>query len=259
MDPNEPRSKSPSLLDADSHGASPSAATDRILSGRDGSTSPPSNTHKPRRWLWPSALLLVGCAAVLLLVLSGAFDDPGSTASSRMTTHVEDNAESMAPADLPLDATASADAQYGDGAFNAAVILPESPESADAQAMLAPAPAARASKDSMALSDVFTPAAERKHTPPAHRVVRRPLSNDDSDVTLLTALIQHVEVGGTVVHKPKKARHVRKPVPVPSTIEARMQTCPAANTEAGLRCRQKLCAGHAGEAAACPAAASDAS
>lgn len=196
----------------------------------------------------------MGCAAVLLLVLSGAFDDSGSTATSRMTTHVEDDAAS------PLNATAGPDAQYGDGELNAAVILPESLESADAQAMTAPAPAASASKDSMALSDVFTPASERPHVPAARRAVKRASSNDDSDVTLLTALIQHVEVGGTVVRrKPRKAHHVVKPAPVPETIEARMQKCPAANTEAGLRCRQKLCAGHAGEAAACPAATSNAS
>lgn len=254
MDPTESRSRSPSLLDAGEHGAAP----ERILSGMEGTASKPSIANKPHRWLWPSALLLVGCAAALLLVLGGAFDDTGSTTSSRMATHVA--TESVAPVASPSVATASPEARYGDAAPNAAVILPESPESINAQIVAAPAAAASASKDSLVLSDVFTPASERQRASPVRRVVTRTRVNDDSDVTLLTALIQHVEVGGPVSkRKLKKAGHVIKPTATADSIEARMQTCPAANTEAGLLCRQKLCAGHSGQAAACPAAASDAS
>lgn len=259
MDPNDARSRSPSLLDATSHGASSSAAPDRILSGIEASAGQRSHTVKSRRWLWPSVLLLLGCAAVLLLLLGGAFDDSGSISSSRMMSQAVSAPVVPAPSPVvPLpNVSATADDQ-GVGR-NAAVILPEPEQSIDANARATSAPASSSSSDSAMLSEVFTPTAERQRARPVRRAVERVGTNNDSDVTLLTALIQHVEVSGPVSHhKSKRKRSFTKAAAASDdSIEARMQACPAANTEAGLRCRQKLCDGHSG-ASACPAASSDA-
>jgi hypothetical protein len=118
--------------------------------------------------------------------------------------------------------------------------------------------AASTSKDAVALGEIFTPVSERKRAVPPRRVVRRASPPGDSDVALLTALIQHVEVGSPSARKSlEHIRHVQKPADSVDGIEARMQACPAANPEAGLRCRQKLCAGHSGQTAVCPASTSD--
>ncbi|MGH8274407.1 MAG: hypothetical protein ACRES9_09200 [Gammaproteobacteria bacterium] len=53
--------------------------------------------------------------------------------------------------------------------------------------------------------------------------------------------------------KLERIRSERKPAQFVDSVEVRMQACPAANTVAGLRCRKKVCQGHAGQAAACPA------
>lgn len=270
MDPKEPRSRSPSLLDADAHEAPSAAPQGRILSGLQSDAPPPSVTNRPRRWLWPSVWLLLGCAAVLLLVLGGAFDGTGSTPATRVAAHDPvEPAGSHAPASItPGDVSSESAAptptgQGGDAgaeaAPHAAVILPETSDSAEvATAAPAPAASASASKDAVALSEIFTPASERKHAAAPRRVVRRASTSGDSDVALLTALIQHVEVGSPASRKTlERIRHVQKPADSLDGIEARMQACPAANTEAGLRCRQKLCAGHSGQTAACPASTSD--
>jgi hypothetical protein len=139
-----------------------------------------------------------------------------------------------------------------EAASNAAVILPAQPDSVSPAAVPVPA---NASKDAMALSEIFTPASERKHVVSSLRVKPRARDVDDSDVALLTALIRHVEVGDPSSRKLlEHIRHAKKPSDTADTIEARMQACPAANTEAGLHCRQRLCAGHSGQSTACPAA-----
>ena len=150
------------------------------------------------------------------------------------------------------------DQAVADASLHAAVILPGQPGTAAATAATGPVPAASASKDAVALSEIFTPASERRHAAPPRRVARRTGTTGDSDVTLLTALIQHVEVGSPASRKAlERIRHVQKPADAMDGIETRMQACPAANTEAGVRCRQKLCAGHSGQTAACPASTSD--
>lgn len=207
---------------------------------------------------------------MLLLVLGGAFDGTDSASATRVATqgHAGSAAsrESAPIASGERGAGAAALASAGQGGDvvadtspGAAVILPGSSDSADSATTAAPAPAASASKDAVALSEIFTPASERKHAVPPRRVVRRAsAATGDSDVALLTALIRHVEVGSPASRKAlEHIRHVQKPADTVDGIEARMQACPAANTEAGLRCRQKLCAGHSGQAAACPASTSD--
>ena len=207
---------------------------------------------------------------MLLLVLGGAFDGTDSTPAVRVAAqgHAEPEASrgaaSITSGDmLPGAATPSAadpGSEIVAGASpGAAVILPGQSGVADSATTAAPAPAASASKDAVALSEIFTPASERKHAAPPRRAVRRAsATTGDSDVALLTALIQHVEVGSPSSRKAlEHIRRVQKPADVMDGIEARMQACPAANTEAGLRCRQKLCAGHSGQTAACPASTSD--
>lgn len=257
MDPKEPRSRSPSLLDAGAHEASSAAPPNRILSGLQKDAPPSSVTNRPRRWLWPSVLVVVGCAAVLLLVLGGAFDGTDSAPATRMVGH--GRAVPVASREATSNESGSVSASHGgdavtDASPDVAVILPGSSDSTGPVAVAAPAPATSASRDAVALSEIFTPASERKHVLPPRRVVRRASTTGDSDVALLTALIQHVEVGSPSSRRAlERIRHVQKPADSADGIEVRMQACPAANTEAGLRCRQKLCAGHSGQTAACPA------
>ena len=195
---------------------------------------------------------------MLLLVLGGAFDGTGAHVATRGRAG---SAATIASGDAPAGTATPAPAGPGgeavaDASPSAAVILPGPPDVAASAAT--PAPAASASKDAVALSEIFTPASERKHAAPPRRVVRRAGAAGDSDVTLLTALIQHVEVGSPASRKAlEQIRRAQKPADAADGIETRMQACPAANTEAGVRCRQKLCAGHSGQTAACPASTSD--
>jgi hypothetical protein len=195
-----------------------------------------------------------------LLVFGGAFDDsahaPGArVAASQGGPHVE--ATDLAGSAVVADAAP----EHGDSVAtqatpDAAVILPGSVAPADTGSA-APVAAASANSDAVALGEMFTPAAERKRVAPVRRSVKRAQPAGDSDVALLTALIQHVEVGTPASRKAlERIPRARKPVDALDDIEARMQACPAANTEAGLRCRQKLCAGHSGQTSACPASTS---
>jgi hypothetical protein len=257
LDPKEPRSRSPSLLDADAHEAPEPSSSERILSGLQGNAPRPVRSGRPRRWLWPSVLLLVGLAAVLMLVFGGAFDDPGTAAPMHATAPADTvPADEGAAQDSPMtspEGQGSDDA--ADAAQGVAVILPGEAAPAVAATAAAPALASSSSKDAVALSEIFTPPSERKRVAARRPVARRAGNSGDSDVALLTALIQHVEVGDSAARKRlERIPHVQKPADPADSIEAHMQACPAANTEAGLRCRQRLCAGHSGESTACPAA-----
>jgi hypothetical protein len=214
-----------------------------MLSGLKEPAPPPASRR--RRWLWPVSLVLVAAVALLSLGLGGVFDGAGPKMAARAPAMGDGSAEN--------DAARAA----ANPAPRTAVILPESPEAAVAAS--APAPSASVGKDAAALSAVFSPLAQPRKpaAAPRPRARRAGRAGGDSDVTLLTALIQHVEVESPAARKAARAAHHAEPrtdLPVDS-IEARMQACPAANTEAGLRCRQRICAGHAGETAACPAAA----
>jgi hypothetical protein len=261
LDPKEPRSRSPSLLDGDVSEAVSPAPSGRILSGIGGDTPPAPVTHRPRRWLWPSLIILLCGAAACLLVFGGAFDDSAQAPDTRMAASRD---ASHARAADPVGSAVAADVspEQGDSlamqaAPDAAVILPGSAAPADTGSAVAPAAATSANSDAVALGEMFAPAAERKRVTTPRRSVKRPPPTGDSDVALLTALIQHVEVGTPTSRKAlERIPHVRKPVGALDDIEARMQACPAANTEAGLRCRKKLCAGHSGQTSACPASTS---
>lgn len=243
MDPKEQRPRSPSLLAGEGDGALPAASQERMLAGLKEPATPPA--PRRRRWLWPVSLVLAVAVALLLLDLGGAFDGAGSkvaTRASGMGSGAADNSDAV-----PVAANV---------ASHTAVILSDSPEAAVAAS--APAPTASVGKDAAALSAVFAPPVEPRKpgVAPRPRVRHAGRDTGDSDVTLLTALIQHVEVESPTARKAARAaRHEAPRTDQPlDSIEARMQACPAANTEAGLRCRQRICAGHAGETAACPAA-----
>lgn len=238
MEPKESRPRSPSLLDGDGPVAAPAIAAERAT---------PSLQHalpatRPRRfWRWPLGLLLLAVAAVLLLGLGGAFDAGKAPATKR--TAIAGSA--VQPATGQAVAMDSAPPQ-------AAVILPSEP-SAPLQPAVAPTPAASVNPEAEVLSEMLAPSAGRKpaHAAPASPARPRPeaASGSDSDVTLLSALINHVEVESASARKARVK--VERASPAADSIEARMQACPAANTEAGLRCREKICNGHAGDAA-CP-------
>lgn len=197
-------------------------------------------------------LLLVGLAAALMLVFGGAFDGSGTAASTRVADASPTGTDAS-----PGSAASQAGGNMADTVHDTAVILPGQDAPAASATASVPAPAASSSKDAVALSEIFTPPSERKHVAVRRAVARPASSSGDSDVALLTALIQHVEVGDPAARKRlERIPHVQKPADPPDSIEARMQACPAANTEAGLRCRQRLCAGHSGESTACPAASS---
>jgi hypothetical protein len=141
----------------------------------------------------------------------------------------------------------------------AAVILSSS---SDGQAAVdgksAPSAVARGttaspSKDAMDLSVKLTPPAERKHSSNASQASRA----SDSDVSLLTVLLQHVEMDGSTRRSTQRVSKHPRPAPQRrklDAVEVLMQKCAAANTERGLRCRQRICARHRGESKACPTA-----
>jgi hypothetical protein len=244
--------------------------------------------------MWIAALATVALCAVLLLRFSGAFsgvrpDDvshanggvgagadgtpngsvgrlseaPVSKTASVQTVPSLGSAEERNGSQAPTGAqqrSAGSNAGHADGGGSgAAVILADSSNGqavgSGEAATLAPAPVAAThpSRDAMDLSVKLTPPAERK---PSSKTSHAKGASD-SDVSLLTVLLQHVEMD----RAKKRGVHAapNKPRVQPSRrrldpVEALMQKCPAANTEAGLRCRRRICARHRGESKACPTA-----
>lgn len=69
----------------------------------------------------------------------------------------------------------------------------------------------------------------------------------DSDVALLTELIAHVDNAG-----PHGWEKTRKLAPGADLQVLETQACPPANTEAGVRCREKICERNQGRFSWCP-------
>lgn len=99
---------------------------------------------------------------------------------------------------------------------------------------------------------------------PAPVVHRRPAPRVDSDVDLLAALMSHSGRGGAAPPLPR-GEPAEDPAGIVATAAAAdrgedragivaraLATCPAANTEAGIACRQAACTGHWGEHPSCP-------
>lgn len=270
MDPQEPRSKAPSLLSGDAPPAQASKSPERILSGLQGSSASVPKPARSRRWIWPVALVGVAVAAIVLLDVGGVFEpskpvpppalastpsEPAATPAEQPATATPVANTNAAPATAASAATAAA-GKPSTGSQNAAVILADQfgPASSSSTAAATAAPASSTpSKDTAALGDMFAPHAGDKKTPlvPAARVAKRSDgTNADSDVDLLAVLIKHLEVNDTTGKK--HARHAKKAT---ADEEVLPQDCPPANTEAGVACRQRFCAAHTGqEDASCPAA-----
>ena len=268
MDPQEPRSKAPSLLTGDAPPAQASKSPERILSGLQGSSASVPKPASSRRWIWPVALLGVAVAAIILLDVGGVFEpskpvpppalasapssEPAATAVEHPTSTPAANA---APA-TASSATVAASKPATGGSQNAAVILADqfgpASSSSTAATTAAPAPSA-SSKDTAALGDMFAPHAADKKPPlvaAARTAKRGDATNGDSDVDLLAVLIKHLEVSDPTGKK--HARHGKKAT---ADEEVLPQDCPPANTEAGVACRQRFCTAHAGQGdASCPAA-----
>lgn len=270
MDPQEPRSKAPSLLSGDAPPAQASKSPERILSGLQGSSASVPKPASSRRWIWPVALVGVAVAAIVLLDVGGVFEPSkavpppalASTPSEPAATPAEQPAVATPVANTNAVPAAAASAaatssKPSTGSQNAAVILADQfgPASSSSTAAATAAPASSTpSKDTAALGDMFAPHAADKKTPliPAARVAKRSdgSTNADSDVDLLAVLIKHLEVNDATGKK--HARHAKKAT---ADEEVLPQDCPPANTEAGVACRQRFCAAHTGqEDASCPAA-----
>lgn len=139
-------------------------------------------------------------------------------------------------------------------ASSSAVILADDSDESTPTAMGFVA-ASSSARSTVALGEMFAPHASK---PIRHRHVSKARhdATDDSDVDLLTALIKHVEVAGPLPRH--RVKSLRKHASASAKgLEDRIQACPAANTEAGVNCRQRICHGHAGEAVTCPAAMPD--
>lgn len=245
--------------------------------------------------MWIATLATVALCAVLLLRFSGAFsgvrphdvshanggagvgaggapngsvgrlsEAPGSEAASLQTAPSlgsrEERNGSQAPTGVQQRSAGSDAGHANGGDSGAAVILANSSngQAVGSAEAAAPAPASVVatppSRDAMDLSAKLTPPAERK---PSTRTSHG-TGASDSDVSLLTVLLQHVEmdrtkkrVERTASNKPRVQQSSRRRL---DPVEALMQKCPAANTEAGLRCRQRICVRHRGESKACPTA-----
>lgn len=73
------------------------------------------------------------------------------------------------------------------------------------------------------------------------------------DTDALDALVRQVRAGEGA-SATGHARNAASSTPSHSRqIQSRLQACPPANTTAGLQCRQRICASHAGRDPACPA------
>jgi hypothetical protein len=266
LDPQEPRSKAPSLLTGDTQPASASKSPERILSGLQGTSASTPKPVRPRRWIWPLALVGVAAAAIFLLDVGGVFEpsksEPASIASASSkatTTEAEPETTAVTPNAEPAAASTTAVAatdKPATGAQNAAVILADQFGPASSASTAATAPASSASsKDTAALGAMFAPHSGNKLvTPPMAHAVRggaTSASSSDSDVDLLAVLIKHLEVNDPTGKK-AHARHAKKATADDDVLP---QDCPPANTDAGIACRQRFCAEHVGQGdTSCPAA-----
>lgn len=237
MDPKPQRSQRPSLLETDASATAPEDAPPPSLAGVNAGARPLRRRAK-RTWMWVSLLVVAGVIAILALAFSGVFGraDNASTASVVMQPRgaVASNGVTAVPP-AATDVAGHAVIMPGDGA--------PAPATTSAAATGA---VASANADTTALSKMFAP--NSAHAP-VRAVRHAPPASHDADVALLTDLLRHVE-SGTPAER-KRLDQIRG-VNRGATLEERMQACPAANTAAGLRCRQKLCAGNEGKSPACP-------
>lgn len=193
--------------------------------------------------------------ALLAIVVATAFAYSSVFGGGRQPGHA---VASVAPTTDPTTIAATAD---GVPAGDAAVILPDAAQDsasavADGPLSALPAgstPAAAASADAggpASSSNTTLTARLRPQPVPRHARANARTRHGDSDVALLTALITHVQKGG-----PHAWQQAQALGPGEDLQGLEMQSCPHANTKAGLACRARICKGHVGQSPSCPAPA----
>lgn len=251
MDPQDQRPKRPTLFVGDTE---PTGHRNRILADIAGTTAKPARPAKTRRFgLIAVGLVLFATAALLWL----SRDEPERSPVVAATTDAPVASGARSSADTEDHDTDTGGAAI-DGAANQATAMivsdaPAHPAAPAAPATVAATPAQR--QAAIELDKVFAPpspapvvATATERRPTSGKATRR-----DDDVDLLTALMRHLD------SRPK-APPVSGAAAAPAVqltdaerIERRLKVCPAANTVAGVNCRQRICAGHLGESPSCPA------
>ncbi len=279
MDRQGQKPQRPSLLaGTDANPAAPVSAP-RILADMEGRPKPAPARAK-RSKLLPALIAVLALALLGVWLLPGLRGD-GDRASVATLPRPED-AGGSADADVrsgaPRGTTTQPPAVTDATGTTAALIVdePQTPPAAtEAKADGASAVAAAGKGDTDQgdpdpLREAFTakpaPAAAPTRPAPRHLPGVDVRGSHDPDVDLLAALLG--QIGGLRSEPRPGERIAFRPVPedpfpfaaadepaesaaVP--VAERMRRCPAANTAAGIRCREKICAELRGRDSACPA------
>ncbi|KRE92417.1 hypothetical protein ASG87_00400 [Frateuria sp. Soil773] len=244
MDPQDQRPKRPSLFVGDTE---PAAQRNRILADIAGTTAKPGRPAKARRFGWIAFGVAGVCVVALLLWLSSD-ESPRSPVAA---TAADAPAKAAAGSEGRAGGTgATIDATTGQAT---AMIVSDAPARASQAAVPAPAAATSAQRQAaIELDKVFAPPARPAATTAAERRPAGKSTRRDDDVDLLTALMRHLD---SRPKAPPGSGRAAAAVQVSEAerIERRLKVCPAANTVAGVTCRQRICAGHLGETPSCPA------
>lgn len=208
-----------------------------MVSGNDVDGVAAAAPHAPnrRRWLaWLVVLVIVVLLAWLVTSMQGGgsssadnrVDRPGATASAS-------NRDGMSATRPENDRAVILSARTDEEAMPAvsATVTPGTASSVPNEAV----------KSLVASVNNKRPA---RHSAVRHR---RRSRSEDGDVTLLAALISHVS--NTDSDRWQKAASVAPKVD--PAVEA-MKDCPAANTAAGVKCRQRICEKLQGLSSSCP-------
>lgn len=245
MEPKDSRPRTPSLLADNAPPTSGPVRSGTLTDEADAAEATPAAGPRARssRWRVPVVVGILALLVIAVLVYAFAGDD-----TSRPTSGMPSNAAvahpGMAASDVSDDGVAVI--LPGPARDDSSMTATQGGRSDLAASLLANPSTAGAGKSTSVQGEL----AERisgKRARPRRRAASRPRKTD-SDVALLTALIQHVENGG-----PGAWEKAQKAIPQKDPLEIKMKKCPRANTEAGLQCRKKICEGHAGESPACPA------
>ncbi len=183
--------------------------------------------------------LFIWLSIILLTLATGAawvLDSPPETTGNTAQTQAASNATNpLAITDTspPMDEQTPAQP-----ISEPAQIFNEAPEQhaslIDTHAASSPAPEKRE-------NPVPTQPAKLPHrataTPPASKTVA---ATRTSDVDVLIALVRYIESPDTDL-----------PAPTRKALQDRIKACPAANTEAGIHCRERICADLPGSPSLC--------
>lgn len=273
MDSKDRKPARPSLFETGPAPPVPQAARVPLEAGLAGPVKP---RRWPRTWPWVLAVGLAVAGLVGWMTLSG---EPVS--ASRQVAH----ASAEAPGDLPAGKTSTAvlvDSGTRANARRASVDDPMSIIRANAEAATGPDDAGAGPQTDLASRfglGSATPTTERRTSVASSRpaTARARASTESSDkADLLAVLMANIreqpqdKPGSTAPQTMDAliAQLAKAPAAEPASntgggatasssgqssanLQRQLRSCPAANTTAGIRCRQRLCAKHAGDPA-CP-------